>query len=177
MYLANDVIQNSKKKGPEYGREFLRVLLKSFEHIGECCATDDKTLGSLSRILNIWEERGVYDSKTVREFRAAIQRTVGSGCAVASTGASGTASAGGTPSADDDLNSNGSEPNEGASVKRKPAAEQVVAGKRHKPASADKLETTVEVNGSVETHVLLKQQEPAGKWSERRWLMITLKLT
>lgn len=26
MYLANDVIQNSKKKGPEYGKEFGVVL-------------------------------------------------------------------------------------------------------------------------------------------------------
>lgn len=163
MYLANDVIQNSKKKGPEYGREFLRVLLKSFEHIGECCATDDKTLGSLSRILNIWEERGVYDAKTVREFRAAIQRTVGGGGTAAV--ASGVASAGGTPSADDDLNSNGSEPTEGAGVKRKTVAEQAVVGKRQKAAIGDKLETTAEVNG-LESHVALKQQEPAGKWCD-----------
>jgi len=35
MYLANDVIQNSKKKGPEYGKEFNHVLGKVFAHIGE----------------------------------------------------------------------------------------------------------------------------------------------
>lgn len=28
MYLANDVIQNSKKKGPEYGEEFGLYLKK-----------------------------------------------------------------------------------------------------------------------------------------------------
>ncbi|KAL1450791.1 hypothetical protein WDU94_003111 [Cyamophila willieti] len=30
MYLANDVIQNSKKKGPEYGKEFGHVLRRAF---------------------------------------------------------------------------------------------------------------------------------------------------
>ena len=31
MYLANDVVQNSKKKGPEYGKEFGSVMKKVFE--------------------------------------------------------------------------------------------------------------------------------------------------
>lgn len=35
MYLANDVIQNSRKKGPEFSKEFLTVLLKAFEHISK----------------------------------------------------------------------------------------------------------------------------------------------
>lgn len=71
MYLANDVIQNSKKKGPEYGKEFSNVLPKVFAHIGETCKSD-KLLGSLGRILNIWKERGVYDSKTIADYRARL---------------------------------------------------------------------------------------------------------
>lgn len=35
MYLANDVIQNSRKKGPEYAKEFLNYLAKSFENISK----------------------------------------------------------------------------------------------------------------------------------------------
>lgn len=73
MYLANDVIQNSKKKGPEYGREFGVVLHKVFAYIGENC-TNEKLLGSLGRILNIWEERGVYDSKQIADFRAKLNK-------------------------------------------------------------------------------------------------------
>ncbi|EDV96826.1 regulation of nuclear pre-mRNA domain-containing protein 1A [Drosophila grimshawi] len=69
MYLANDVIQNSKKKGPEYGKEFGNVLPKVFAHIGETCSSE-KLLGSLGRILNIWQERGVYDPKTIVDYRA-----------------------------------------------------------------------------------------------------------
>lgn len=74
MYLANDVIQNSKKKGPEYGREFGLVLHKVFAYIGDNC-TNDKLLGSLGRILNIWEERGVYDVKQIADFRAKLNKT------------------------------------------------------------------------------------------------------
>ncbi|EDW33149.1 GL24624 [Drosophila persimilis] len=77
MYLANDVIQNSKKKGPEYGREYSNVLGKVFAHIGEKCSSD-KLLGSLGRILNIWLERGVYDAKAINEYRARLHRESGS---------------------------------------------------------------------------------------------------
>ena len=31
MYLANDVIQNSKKKGPEFTREFATVLPDAYK--------------------------------------------------------------------------------------------------------------------------------------------------
>lgn len=31
MYLANDVIQNSRKKGPEFAKEFKSILPKCFE--------------------------------------------------------------------------------------------------------------------------------------------------
>ncbi|XP_055841982.1 regulation of nuclear pre-mRNA domain-containing protein 1B [Episyrphus balteatus] len=73
MYLANDVIQNSKKKGPEYGREFGVVLQKVFAYIGENCS-NDKLFGSLGRILNIWEERGVYDNKLIADYRAKLNK-------------------------------------------------------------------------------------------------------
>ena len=31
MYLANDVIQNSKKKGPEFTRDFGSILADAFK--------------------------------------------------------------------------------------------------------------------------------------------------
>lgn len=71
MYLANDVIQNSKKKGPEFGKEFGGVLKKAFEHMSSI-GYDEKTKGSLVRVLNIWGERGVYDQKQIAEFKQAF---------------------------------------------------------------------------------------------------------
>ncbi|KAF9806738.1 hypothetical protein SFRURICE_011442 [Spodoptera frugiperda] len=70
MYLANDVIQNSKKKGPEYGKEFGEVLVESFKHMAKT-GINTKTKHSLHRILSIWEERGVYDSQKIQEFKEA----------------------------------------------------------------------------------------------------------
>lgn len=69
MYLANDVIQNSKKKGPEFGKEFETVLPKAFEHMK---GFDEKTRERLNRLLQIWEERGVYDKAQIIEFKAAF---------------------------------------------------------------------------------------------------------
>uniref|UniRef100_A0A8D8YIJ6 Regulation of nuclear pre-mRNA domain-containing protein 1A n=2 Tax=Cacopsylla melanoneura TaxID=428564 RepID=A0A8D8YIJ6_9HEMI len=71
MYLANDVIQNSKKKGPEYGKEFGHVLRQAFISVGDVHCSD-KTRNSLSRILKIWEERGVYDKQQIASFRQAF---------------------------------------------------------------------------------------------------------
>ena len=70
MYLANDVIQNSKKKGPEYGKEFGEVLVESFKHMAKT-GINSKTKHSLHRILTIWEERGVYDSAKIQEYKEA----------------------------------------------------------------------------------------------------------
>lgn len=75
MYLANDVIQNSKKKGPEYGKQFGTVLRKAFEIMGgDACS--DKTQKSLSRLLKIWEERGVYSKELIDEFKSALGSTL-----------------------------------------------------------------------------------------------------
>lgn len=70
MYLANDVIQNSKKKGPEYGQEFGEVLGESFQHMAKT-GVNLKTKHSLHRILNIWQERGVYDAQKIQDFKVA----------------------------------------------------------------------------------------------------------
>lgn len=69
MYLANDVIQNSKKKGPEYGQEFGVHLQKAFEHMS---SSDEKTKNSLDRLLTIWEDRGIYDKLLISELRTAL---------------------------------------------------------------------------------------------------------
>lgn len=74
MYLANDVIQNSKKKGPEYSTSFSSAILsKAFSDISQKC-DDEKTFKSLERILNIWNERGVYESDKIKEFEANLKK-------------------------------------------------------------------------------------------------------
>lgn len=73
MYLANDVIQNSKKKGPEYNKEFANVLKKAFEFIGQKMQ-EEKTKKSVNRLLAVWEERGVYSKSQIADFRRAFSK-------------------------------------------------------------------------------------------------------
>lgn len=143
MYLANDVIQNSKKKGPEYGREFGKILQKAFNHIGETCYGDEKTFGSLGRILKIWVERGVYDDKAIEEYRNALNKpTEKSGDNSQPT----TATSSSSKRKSNDLVENGRD-----------------TAKKQKTASKDPGKNeTVEINGAVETHVVLSPKAPTG---------------
>ncbi|KAG0726576.1 Regulation of nuclear pre-mRNA domain-containing protein 1B [Chionoecetes opilio] len=68
MYLANDVIQNSKKKGPEYNKEFGNKLAKVFDHLGGV-RLDDKSKRGLNRLLTVWGERSVFDHDKVKVFQ------------------------------------------------------------------------------------------------------------
>lgn len=56
-YLANDILQNSRKKGPEFVMEFFRVLPKAMKHLLK--HGDAKVAKAVTRILQIWEERKV----------------------------------------------------------------------------------------------------------------------
>eukprot|EP00090_Calanus_glacialis_P036992 TRINITY_DN6332_c0_g1_i2.p1 TRINITY_DN6332_c0_g1~~TRINITY_DN6332_c0_g1_i2.p1 ORF type:complete len:376 (+),score=117.16 TRINITY_DN6332_c0_g1_i2:52-1128(+) len=67
MYLANDVVQNSKKRGPEYAQEFGMVMRKVFEHLA-VMDFNDKTIMSLVRLIGIWQERQIFDKKILHEI-------------------------------------------------------------------------------------------------------------
>ncbi|KAK9722135.1 CID domain [Popillia japonica] len=129
MYLANDVIQNSKKKGPEFGKEFGHVLKKAFEHMS---TSDEKTKNSLGRLLNIWKEREMYDEIQIAEFKQALLLPV-----------------------------EGPPPKKVKKVIEAPKKE-----KRNKSPNRDhkktETEVTVEVDGTIETHVHLSPRTPAG---------------
>ncbi|KAH6808189.1 hypothetical protein C2S51_029297 [Perilla frutescens var. frutescens] len=61
LYLANDILQNSKRKGNEFVTEFWKVLpsaLKEVENKG-----DDRGKTVVSRLVKIWEERRVFGSQ------------------------------------------------------------------------------------------------------------------
>ncbi|XP_013783116.1 regulation of nuclear pre-mRNA domain-containing protein 1B-like [Limulus polyphemus] len=73
MYLANDVIQNSKKKGPEFSKEFLSVLCKAFHNV--TLDPDEKTIVGVQKILKVWEDRNVYSGSDIEEFRKATHHT------------------------------------------------------------------------------------------------------
>lgn len=152
MYLANDVIQNSKKKGPEYGKEFGKVLRNAFIHIGDTCQKDEKTIGSLTRILKIWVDRGVYEEKAIDEFRAGLTKTGDTGADKVNSSTTTTSSS----TSSKRKNTDGLENGRDGSKKAKTSSSSS-SGKEHGKRE------TIEVNGTVETHVILSPKAPAGK--------------
>lgn len=70
MYLANDVIQNSKKKGPEFSTDFGGALVNAFGHIAR--HTDGKTLQAARRVIDVWRDRGIYDQALIDAIMYAV---------------------------------------------------------------------------------------------------------
>uniref|UniRef100_UPI00358F1253 regulation of nuclear pre-mRNA domain-containing protein 1B-like n=1 Tax=Myxine glutinosa TaxID=7769 RepID=UPI00358F1253 len=70
IYLANDAIQNSKRKGPEFTRDFAPFLIDGFRHVAK--GADDCVRRSLDRVLQIWQERVVYEAEFLEEIRRAV---------------------------------------------------------------------------------------------------------
>lgn len=71
IYLVNDVIQNSRKKGPEFRVQFGPILAPALKLMGQS-VNDENTQKRLERILNIWGERNMFDAKQISEFRKAL---------------------------------------------------------------------------------------------------------
>ncbi|XP_020676985.1 regulation of nuclear pre-mRNA domain-containing protein 1B isoform X1 [Dendrobium catenatum] len=61
LYLANDILQNSRRKGSEFVNEFWKVLpgsLKGAHENGE-----ENIKNSVMRLVDIWDERKVFGSR------------------------------------------------------------------------------------------------------------------
>lgn len=70
MYLANDILQNSRKKGPEFNKEFQHVMQEAVQH---CVKTSDEKLSiALTRILGIWTERTVFNKQFIANLQAKL---------------------------------------------------------------------------------------------------------
>ncbi|XP_040909482.1 regulation of nuclear pre-mRNA domain-containing protein 2a [Toxotes jaculatrix] len=71
FYLANDVIQNCKRKNAiVYRTAFAEVLPEAFVLINR--EGDPKVIKSVERILSIWEDRAVYSGTLIAELRCSL---------------------------------------------------------------------------------------------------------
>ncbi|RYR18851.1 hypothetical protein Ahy_B03g063459 isoform A [Arachis hypogaea] len=61
LYLANDILQNSKRKGNEFVTEFWKVIPAALKDVLE--KGDDQAKQVASRVLDIWEQRRVFRSQ------------------------------------------------------------------------------------------------------------------
>eukprot|EP00092_Neocalanus_flemingeri_P011946 GFUD01012879.1.p1 GENE.GFUD01012879.1~~GFUD01012879.1.p1 ORF type:complete len:354 (-),score=137.09 GFUD01012879.1:105-1166(-) len=67
LYLANDVVQNARKKYPEIPKEFGTVMRSVFSHLA-ALQLDHKTEASLDRLVKIWKERQIFDKKVTLDI-------------------------------------------------------------------------------------------------------------
>ncbi|CAL0329958.1 unnamed protein product [Lupinus luteus] len=61
LYLANDILQNSKRKGNEFVTEFWKVLPAAVKDVFEKGGEQGKRV--VSRLVDIWEQRKVFGSQ------------------------------------------------------------------------------------------------------------------
>ncbi|CAM6086794.1 unnamed protein product [Calypogeia fissa] len=61
LYLANDILQNSRRKGGEFVTEFWKVLSGALRDVVE--NGDDSGRNAVYRLVDIWEERRVFGSR------------------------------------------------------------------------------------------------------------------
>ncbi|KAL0359717.1 UNVERIFIED_CONTAM: Regulation of nuclear pre-domain-containing protein 1B [Sesamum angustifolium] len=61
LYLANDILQNSRRKGSEFVNEFWKVLPTALK--GVYVSGDENCRKVASRLVDIWEERKVFGSR------------------------------------------------------------------------------------------------------------------
>ncbi|XP_043074377.1 zinc transporter 4 isoform X2 [Puntigrus tetrazona] len=71
LYLANDVIQNSKRKGPEFTQDFSPVIVDAFKHVSS--EGDESCKKQLGRVLSIWQERAVYENDVLDKLSDVLQ--------------------------------------------------------------------------------------------------------
>lgn len=68
VFLGNDIIQNSKRKGTEFCKEYERVLTGALAHVYSSC-DDNKTISQVDRIINIWKERDIFKDEYIQTLR------------------------------------------------------------------------------------------------------------
>ncbi|XVF42698.1 hypothetical protein PTKIN_Ptkin01aG0385300 [Pterospermum kingtungense] len=61
LYLANDILQNSRRKGSEFVNEFWKVLPAVLKHVYD--SGDEQGKKAVTRLVDIWEERKVFGSR------------------------------------------------------------------------------------------------------------------
>ncbi|KAK4282051.1 hypothetical protein QN277_013472 [Acacia crassicarpa] len=61
LYLANDILQNSRRKGSEFVNEFWKVLPAALRQVYE--NGDEYGKKAVTRLVDIWEERKVFGSR------------------------------------------------------------------------------------------------------------------
>lgn len=75
IYVANDVAQNSRKKGREYIEAFHKALPEAFKHMMK--HSDEKLQQRLKKLVYVWKDRNVWGNRALALYFEMV-RGVGS---------------------------------------------------------------------------------------------------
>lgn len=71
IYLANDIVQNAKRKNtPQFIDMFKMILKDTVPYL-----RDEKIKKSVERVFSIWQDRAIYDAKFTNELKALLNDT------------------------------------------------------------------------------------------------------
>ena len=67
LYLANDVLQNSRKKGNEWIEACWPIMGWAVKHTLRNTG-DEKTAKSCEKLVNVWQDRRIFGSRSLRDW-------------------------------------------------------------------------------------------------------------
>lgn len=70
MYLANDILQKSHKKGNKYNKEFSIILPDCFKYV---INNSQNCITKLERLLSIWENRNVLHPNLIKNLKILLK--------------------------------------------------------------------------------------------------------
>lgn len=81
IYLANDIVQNAKRKNAlSFINDFKNILKDTVPYL-----RDDKIKKSVERVFSIWQDRSIFDGKFTNELKNSLNQNGRGGQKVAAT--------------------------------------------------------------------------------------------
>uniref|UniRef100_A0A0N5AQ93 CID domain-containing protein n=1 Tax=Syphacia muris TaxID=451379 RepID=A0A0N5AQ93_9BILA len=74
LYLANDVIQNSRKQSPGFMALFYTVLEPAFRHVSTYA--DSNVVTAMKKILRVFRERSIYSPQKIEQIYSAVRSSL-----------------------------------------------------------------------------------------------------
>eukprot|EP00462_Mataza_sp_D1_P007428 CAMPEP_0175123994 /NCGR_PEP_ID=MMETSP0087-20121206/2540_1 /TAXON_ID=136419 /ORGANISM="Unknown Unknown, Strain D1" /LENGTH=392 /DNA_ID=CAMNT_0016405723 /DNA_START=133 /DNA_END=1311 /DNA_ORIENTATION=- len=73
LYLCNDVLQKSRRKGNQFREAFASVLPEAMQYI---YTHSSKDIPKIERVLSIWKDREVYPAEFIDSIRVGLQSQI-----------------------------------------------------------------------------------------------------
>jgi len=73
LYLANDIVQNARKKTEDFGKAYSDVLPSCLGYFARVSQRDSASLAAAMRVVKIWEERHIFGPPLLAQLTRALR--------------------------------------------------------------------------------------------------------